>query len=158
MGNIPPIKWLEWKDYFLNYLGAINVDNKMAAEQKKIFLLHSLGPMGLKTYNKMSKSPVSGDICAFNAAMLDLDKYFAPKVCVGIVRYKFFQRKQEKGELVDDYVADLKKLALDCKFGAIHDELIRDQVVMHCNNQSIQERLWINGASPLDEILAIVRS
>ncbi|KAJ1218673.1 hypothetical protein NDU88_006250 [Pleurodeles waltl] len=89
--------------------------------------------------------------------MLHLDKYFAPKVCVGIVRYKFFQRKQEKGELVDDYIADLKKLALDCKFGAIHDELIRDQVVMHCNNQSIQERLWINGDSPLDEILAIVR-
>ncbi|KAJ1174408.1 hypothetical protein NDU88_006230 [Pleurodeles waltl] len=89
--------------------------------------------------------------------MVDLDKYFAPKVCVGIVRYKFFQRKQEKGELVDDYVADLKKLALDCKFGAVHDELISDQVVMHCNNQSIQERLWINGNSPLDDILAIVR-
>ncbi|KAJ1190047.1 hypothetical protein NDU88_006786 [Pleurodeles waltl] len=89
--------------------------------------------------------------------MLDLNKYFAPKVCVGIVRYKFFQRKQEKCELVNDYIADLKKLALDCKFGAIHDELIRDQVVMHCNNQSIQERLWINGDSPLDEILALIR-
>ncbi|KAJ1171881.1 hypothetical protein NDU88_003738 [Pleurodeles waltl] len=85
------------------------------------------------------------------------DKYFAPKVCIEIIHYKFFQRKQEKGESVDDYVADLKKLALDCKFGPIQDDLIMDQVVMHNNNQSIQERLWINGDSSLEEIVAIVR-
>ncbi|KAJ1211510.1 hypothetical protein NDU88_006868 [Pleurodeles waltl] len=156
-GSSPPVKWSEWKDYFLNYIGAIDMENKMPAEQKKRLLLHMLGPVGLKTYNKMQKSSVSGDGCVFNAAMQGLDKYFAPKVCVGITRYKFFQRKQQKGESADDYVADLKKLALDCKFGSIHDDLIRDQVVVHSNNQSIQERLWINGDSPLEEIVAIVR-
>ncbi|KAJ1166482.1 hypothetical protein NDU88_006882, partial [Pleurodeles waltl] len=111
-GNNPPVKWSEWKDYFMNYIGAIDLDDRMPAEQKKILLLHSLGPLGLKTYNKMQKSPISGDVCVFGVAMHDLDKYFAPKVCIGIIRYKFFQRKQEKGESVDDYVADLKKLAL----------------------------------------------
>ncbi|KAJ1115932.1 hypothetical protein NDU88_004152, partial [Pleurodeles waltl] len=115
-----------------------------------IILLHSLGPIGLKTYNKMPKCSASGDICVFGAAMQDPDRDFAPKVCIGIVRYTFFQQKQEKEESVDDYVADLKKLAIDCRFGAIHDDLIRDKLVMHCNNQSIQERLWINGDSPLE--------
>ncbi|KAJ1110699.1 hypothetical protein NDU88_008047 [Pleurodeles waltl] len=124
-GSAPLVKWTEWKDYFLNYIGAIDIENKMPAEQKKRLLLHSLGPIGLKTYNKMYKSSVSGAGCVFDAAMQDLDKYFAPKVCVGITHNKFFQRKQEKGESVDDYVADLKKLALDCKFGPIRDDLIK---------------------------------
>ncbi|KAJ1209816.1 hypothetical protein NDU88_005188 [Pleurodeles waltl] len=105
----------------------------------------------------MQKNVPIGDGNNFDAALMDLDKYFAPKVCIGITRLKNFQRKQHKEEEVDDYVAELKKLAIDCKFGILHEDLIRDQLVMHARNQSIQERLWINGDAPLEDVLAIIR-
>ncbi|KAJ1177984.1 hypothetical protein NDU88_003234 [Pleurodeles waltl] len=153
----PSMKWTEWKDYFTNYIEAIDEEGKMSGEQKKIILLHSLGPVGLKTYSRMQKSLPSGDGNVFSAALQDLDKYFAPKVCIGITRLHIFQLKQHKGEDVDDYVAELKKLTIDCKYGILHSDLIRDRLVMLAHNQSIQERLWINGDAPLEDFLAIIR-
>lgn len=52
---------------------------------------------------------------------------------------------------------DLKKLAIDCKFENLHDYFIRDQLVMHNNNSPIQERLWVNGEAPLEDVLFIMR-
>lgn len=54
-------------------------------------------------------------------------------------------------------MAQLKKLAITCKFGVLHDELVRDQIIMHTVNTSIQEKLWVNGDSPLNEIIAMVK-
>lgn len=105
----------------------------------------------------MTKPSFPGDLNVYALALLHLDTYFAPKVCIGVTRYKFFSRKQIKGESVDHYLADLRRLALDCKFGVLQDDFIRDQIVMHCCDPVIQDRLWINGDSPLDDILAIVR-
>ncbi|KAJ1125336.1 hypothetical protein NDU88_003768 [Pleurodeles waltl] len=74
---------------------------------------------------------------------------------MGIIQYKFFQRKKNKGETVGDYVAELKNLAIDCKFGNLPDDLIREQFVIYAKNAAIKERLWINDDS-LEEVLAIV--
>lgn len=57
----------------------------------------------------MAKIIINERVNVFEAALQDLDKYFAPKVCIGVVRYKFFQRKQNKAELIDEWVDDLKK-------------------------------------------------
>lgn len=62
-------------------------------------------------------------------------------VCTSIDRFNFQQRKQEAGESINEYVAALKKLAIICKFGALHDEFVKDQIVMHTTNTSIQEKL-----------------
>ena len=48
-GSEPCIKWLEWKNNFLNYLATIENDIGLSNEQKRIFL-HSIGPSGLKVY------------------------------------------------------------------------------------------------------------
>ena len=53
----------------------------------------------------------------FLIAVNDFDNYFAPKVCIGIIRYTFFQRKQEKEEPNNGYTATFRKRSLDCKFG-----------------------------------------
>lgn len=155
-GSQPTIKWVEWKEYFVNYINAVDEAGNMKAEQKKRLLLHSLGPTGLKTCSRMTKT-AGGNDDVFEAAIMDLDKYFAPKVCIGVTRHKFFQRRQSKDELVDEWLDDLKRLAIDCNFGNLHDDLIRDQLVVHNNNTTIQDRLWVNGDAPLEDVLAIIR-
>lgn len=123
---------------------------------KRGIFLHSVGPEGLKAFNQMTRVGGGSNSNVFSQAINDFDSYFSPKVCIGILRYKFFQRKQNIDESVD-YVSALRTLSLDCQFGNLQEDLIRDQVVMLVRDSSIQERLWVNGDSKLDDILAIVR-
>ncbi|KAJ1128524.1 hypothetical protein NDU88_006902 [Pleurodeles waltl] len=85
----------------------------------------------------------------------NLDKYFALKVCIGITRITFFQRKQES-ELIDKYVSELCKLGIDCAFGGLLEEFIQDKVVKHAFNPAIQERLLMKGDACLNDVLVIV--
>ncbi|KAJ1178411.1 hypothetical protein NDU88_003657 [Pleurodeles waltl] len=55
------------------------------------------------------------------------------------------------------YVSSLKKLAITCRFGALHDELMRDQIVMRASNEHIQEQLWAKEERPLHEVIDIVK-
>ncbi|KAJ1195021.1 hypothetical protein NDU88_004304 [Pleurodeles waltl] len=66
-------------------------------------------------------------------------------------------RLQAKDEVIEDYVAALKNLALTCRFGVLHNELIRDQIVMRAANRSIQDTLWAEGESPLQDVIDIVK-
>lgn len=44
-------------------------------------------------------------------------------------RLVFNQRSQKEGERIDNFVSDLKRLALTCEFGDLKDSLIRDRIV-----------------------------
>ena len=44
-------------------------------------------------------------------------------------RHKFNTRVQGSTELIDQYVTDLKNIAINCEFGAIKGDLIRDRIV-----------------------------
>lgn len=151
------MKWHEWKDYFINYMVTIDNDG-LTPVIKKGILLHSLGPEGIKQYNKMEKKARGEDETnVYMNALDDLERYYAPTVCVAIDRYKFFRRKQEQNETIDDYLASLKNMAEKCRFGMIEEELIGDQVIMLTSNKRVQERLWAMGDGTLSKVLAVVR-
>ncbi len=44
-------------------------------------------------------------------------------------------------EQVHHYVADLRGLAILCKFGALEDELIMDQLDEHTNNPKVRKNV-----------------
>ena len=48
-------------------------------------------------------------------------------------RLVFNQRSQKEGERIDNFVSDLKQLALTCEFGALKDSLIRNRIVGGCS-------------------------
>lgn len=58
-------------------------------------------------------------------------------------RYRFRQRGQWHGETTDQYVAALKELAATCEFGAMEEEMIRNQLVEKTNSNRIRERLLL---------------
>ncbi|KAJ1207368.1 hypothetical protein NDU88_002759 [Pleurodeles waltl] len=104
---------------------------------------------------KKPRQQGQGDLCI--NALEDLDNYYRPRVCVAVDRYKFFHRKQGKDESVEDYVSALKNLAINCRFGDMHDELIRDQIVMKSSNSNIQDNLWAKGVILLQEVIDIMK-
>ncbi|KAJ1218945.1 hypothetical protein NDU88_006516 [Pleurodeles waltl] len=141
-----------------NYISAIEEEEELSAEKKYRILLHCLGPGGLKIFKNINKKPrQAGDGDLYKNALEDLDNYYRPRVCIAVDHYTFFHRKQGKEEPVEDYVSALKNLAINCRFGDLHDELIRDQIVMQSSNSNVQDNLWAKGESSLQEVIDIVK-
>ncbi len=57
--------------------------------------------------------------------------------------FLFRQRHQLPGESVQQYVANLRGLASTCKFGALQDEMICDQLIEHTNDTKVRETLLL---------------
>ncbi|KAK9700893.1 hypothetical protein QE152_g30930 [Popillia japonica] len=58
-----------------------------------------------------------------------LDDYFIPKTNKSIERHRFNNRVQMPGEDFDSFIGDLRKLAKNCDFGGMKEELLTDRIV-----------------------------
>ena len=67
--------------------------------------------------------------------------YCTPKKNVVYERYLFYNRKQKEGEQFEQFLTHIKKLAQNCEFGDLQDQMVRDRVVMGINDTVVQERL-----------------
>ena len=70
-------------------------------------------------------------------------------------RFRFYKRNQREGETVLTYVANLKKLAAHCNFGANLNEALRDRLVCGLRNIQILKRLLSEAKLKYSEALEI---
>ena len=68
------------------------------------------------------------------------EAYCNPKQNVTVLRYKFNTRDQRSDENIDQYVTELRRLANDCSYGELLEEMIRDRIVCGTNNPRIKEK------------------
>ena len=69
------------------------------------------------------------------------DRYCIGETNVTYERYVFNQRVQQPGESIDDFVADLRKLANNCQFEQLEDSLIRDRIIVGIRDEPTRRRL-----------------
>ena len=55
---------------------------------------------------------------SYMSLMALLKDHYGPKQSVIVIRYKFNTRSRRHGEFIGDYVAALRDLGLNCKFGS----------------------------------------
>lgn len=72
-------------------------------------------------------------------------------------RAKFNKRKQEEGEPIDDFITDLYCLAEHCGYGALHDELVRDRIIVGIRDRNLSEKLQMEPDLSLDAAVTKVR-
>eukprot|EP00731_Ephydatia_muelleri_P017556 Em0010g654a len=85
------------------------------------------------------------------------EAYFVKKWNVIYERAKFNLRKQEDGEPVDDFVTSLYSLAQYCNFGDLHDEMIRDRLVVGIRDANLSEKLQLDSELTLEKAIAMAR-
>ena len=56
-------------------------------------------------------------------------------------RAKFNMRRQEEGESVDSFITSLYRLAEHCNYRELHNEMIRDRIVVGLRDAVLSERL-----------------
>ena len=66
-------------------------------------------------------------------------------------------RHQEEGESVDAYITDLYALAEHCDYGALHNETIRDRIVVGIRNRALSEKMQLDSKLTLDSAVTQVR-
>ena len=63
-----------------------------------------------------------------------------------IERAKFNKQSQLPDEPVEQFIASLYNLAVDCNFGELKGELIHDRIIVGIRDASLSERLYTNGS------------
>ena len=86
-----------------------------------------------------------------------LKAHFQQKPLLIAERYRFYQRTQAIGESVQDYVADLRRLAITCEFGDFLDQALRDRFVCGLKTDSIQKRLLAEDGLTITRALEIAQ-
>ena len=72
-------------------------------------------------------------------------------------RARFNMCVQEEGESVDSFITNLYTLAEFCVFGDLHDELIRDRIVVGIRDKNLSERLQLESELTLSKAINAVR-
>eukprot|EP00745_Piridium_sociabile_P029311 TRINITY_DN47818_c1_g1_i8.p2 TRINITY_DN47818_c1_g1~~TRINITY_DN47818_c1_g1_i8.p2 ORF type:complete len:117 (+),score=20.76 TRINITY_DN47818_c1_g1_i8:452-802(+) len=67
------------------------------------------------------------------------DQHFDAIKNIIVERARFNQRKQKPGESIDNFVHDLYRIAADCEYGTLKEELIRDRIVVGVLDDSLSE-------------------
>ena len=83
--------------------------------------------------------------------------FFVVKKYVIYERAKFNMRKQREGESVDSFVTALYALAEHCNYGVLHDELIRDRLVVGLLDKGLSERMQLDAELTLDKAVRMAR-
>lgn len=94
----------------------------------------------------------------YQQVVLILKNQFNPQPSEIVQRYKFDSRTRKPEESVTEYVAELRRLAQNCIYGAMLEEMLRDRIVCGINDDRIQRRLLVEANLTFDNALKIALS
>ena len=133
--------WKSWKQGFEVYLSARDLDNA-SGKRKVNLLLHFLGPEGLKLYNTFDFRPAIAanpdeNIVAVQAedkenlqtVLHKFDLHYGKGKMRNLCRQAFLGRKQQPGESVMDFLADLKYKVQLCEYGTAEESILCDLII-----------------------------
>ena len=85
------------------------------------------------------------------------DRHFIQRRNVIFERARFNRRRHEEGESAETFIIALFSLAEHCGYGNLHDEMIRDRIVVGIRNSALSERLQLDARLTLDGAISQVR-
>ncbi|XP_074033972.1 uncharacterized protein isoform X2 [Leptinotarsa decemlineata] len=128
----------KFKQKFMIYMRATNYI--MEKDDRKIAILLNVGgEVVIDIYNALELSEEQKQ--NYETVMIAFDNYFMPKKNELLSRYLFNIRKQLEGEMLKDFIRELRDLAEPCNFGDQKESLIRDQVILGISNDQLRNNL-----------------
>ena len=79
----------------------------------------------------------------------------SPQKNVIVLRHKFNSRSQKKDETTESYITELKRLANDCEYGNLKNELIRDRIVCGISNENVRKQMLQNHELTLEKAIQL---
>lgn len=128
-----------WRRWLRRFEGAVTVF-KVPEGQKVAYLLHFIGAVSFDFIcDKLAPVDPYTKSCAFLTETLA--EFYAPAPLEIAENYRFHQKKQGEGESVQQFVAALHKLSINCNFGTYLQKALRNQLVFGLSSKRAQSRL-----------------
>ncbi|CAB3223790.1 unnamed protein product [Arctia plantaginis] len=144
--------WNKWSNGFKIYFEACELSKKSSTIQVNI-LLHIIGEQCRDLYAQFNTKCTTVD-----EILEKFKNYFQQKKNLTVERHKFFIRNQDENESIEQYVYELKKLAMTCEFGDLCNSLIKDRLVCGILNNGIRERLLREADLTLEKAVNICQA
>ena len=131
------------RESFTVYLERVKiffVVNDIPAEKKVPVYLNSVGGTAYGVLRNLV-APDNPMDKTFEEIVTKLTEHYDPKPLIIVERYHFHKRNQASGESIAEYVAELRRLAARCNFGAYLEDALRDRLVCGVSNENIQRGL-----------------
>ena len=132
-------QWTRFKKEFNQFLLAIGKADASGG-MKLAILLRAVG----QRVNDMHEALVFADgedKDDFDTVVKKLDSVCARRTSKHVIRDRFFQMKQDH-RTIDQFVADLRKQAKDCEFGALKDDLMLHVLIRGVDSDRMRRRLF----------------
>ena len=133
--------WELYAERLDQFLLANGIDD----DKKKVVVLVTV--IGQKAYSLLRNlvAPTKPHDKKYDKLVEAMKKHLKPKPLTIAEQFKFNRRKQQEGESIAQFLAELRKLAETCNFGAKLEEQLRDRLVEGLRSKSIQKRLLSEG-------------
>ena len=144
-------RWNDYAERIDQYFYANDIEDEK--KQTAIFMT----AIGSKTYGLLKSliAPEKATSKTFKQLHEVLLKHLDPAKIEIAERYKFYERKQGKGESLKKYIAELRKLAETCNFAGFLTQALRDKYVCGIQDTSIRKRLLVEDNLTLEKALKI---
>ncbi|GBN35925.1 hypothetical protein AVEN_54312-1 [Araneus ventricosus] len=93
----------------------------------------------------------------FDIVLKKFNDHFVVKKNTIFERAQFNKRVQLDGESVNTFITALYTLSEHCGYGVLHDELIRDRIVVGIRDKNLSEKLELDSDLTLTKVIERVR-
>ena len=149
-----PEEWPKWSRRFERFRQASGLTAKEETSQINT-LIYAMGDEAddILTSLKLTEAQKK----KYDVVLQKFEGYFVKRRNPIFERAKFNSRKQEEGEPVDSFITALHCLAEHCGYGELHDEMIRDRLVVGLGDASLSERLQMDPDLTLEKAVTAAR-
>ncbi|UYV74725.1 K02A2.6-like, partial [Cordylochernes scorpioides] len=150
-----PNEWPKWRKRFERYLVVSGMKNKEEADKIDLFM-YLMGDRADDIFRTFKFEKEEG-ATKIDSVLKAFDSHFCVRKNIIYERAKFNSRIQEDREPVDEFITSLYKLADSCEFEGLHEQLIRDRIVVGVRDKALSERMQLDSELTLEKAVKMVR-
>ncbi|UYV61221.1 K02A2.6-like, partial [Cordylochernes scorpioides] len=135
-----PNEWPNWIKRFERFRKASELKSKKEEEQVNA-LIYILGEKAEDALISFNLTEI--EINNYETVVKKFEEHFIGKRNVIFERAQFNRRYQQDGEAVEEYIRVLHKMAENCNYGSLKEEMIRDRIVVGVKNLQLSEKLQL---------------
>ncbi|UYV63076.1 hypothetical protein LAZ67_2003063, partial [Cordylochernes scorpioides] len=150
-----PNKWPKWRKRFERYLVVSGMKKKEEADKIDLFM-YLMGDRADDIFRTF-KFEKEEEATKIDSVLKAFDSHFCVRKNIIYERAKFNSRIQEDRKPVDEFITSLYKLADSCEFEGLHEQLIRDRIVVGVRDKALSERMQLDSELTLENAVKMVR-
>ena len=136
----PPVFEGTWSTFRVRLEAYFEAQDITDATKRRAVLVASLPDSAIRVIQGRCY-PTEINALNYDDAVKHLEEYYAPEVNEIAASYTFFTRSQQEGQSVQEFIAEIRRLAEKCNFGSSLERMLRDRIVCGVLDEDVRRHL-----------------